>query len=76
MYLLYVVLSLIRASSGSSQIDPAVMKNALMWTWQSYKTPIVITENGFGDLMHLGVHDTQRAAYHSVSGDEHELTEE
>ncbi|KAK3920467.1 Beta-glucosidase 5 [Frankliniella fusca] len=47
-------------------INPDVMRNALLWTHQTYKIPIVITENGYGDVLGLGVHDMQRAAYHSA----------
>ncbi|KAK3924750.1 Cyanidin 3-O-glucoside 7-O-glucosyltransferase (acyl-glucose) [Frankliniella fusca] len=54
------------AAAVFTTIDPDVMRNALLWTHENYKIPIVITENGYGDVLGLGVHDKQRAAYHSA----------
>ncbi len=44
------------------------MHDALLWIWRTYHVPIIITENGYGDVKHVGVKDTVRAAYHSVRG--------
>ena len=46
------------------QIVPDVLERSLRWTWENYKLPIVIAETGYGDA--AGVHDHDRAAYHSV----------
>ncbi|KAJ1528950.1 hypothetical protein ONE63_007318 [Megalurothrips usitatus] len=50
-----------------SDIRPEVMKAGLLWTHSSYKKPVIICENGFGDINGYGVHDHQRAAYHSAA---------
>ncbi|XP_034252324.1 putative beta-glucosidase 6 isoform X3 [Thrips palmi] len=47
-------------------IAPDAMRSALLWTWFTYKLPIMITENGIGYQDMLGVHDHQRAVYHSA----------
>ncbi|XP_052128577.1 myrosinase 1-like [Frankliniella occidentalis] len=50
-----------------SATEESLMQDALMWTWSNYHTPIIISENGYGDSQHLGVKDTARAAYLSVN---------
>ncbi|XP_034232152.1 putative beta-glucosidase 6 [Thrips palmi] len=47
-------------------INPSTIRDALLWTWKSYQKPIVITENGYGDMMGMGLHDKTRAAYFSA----------
>ncbi|XP_034240731.1 beta-glucosidase 1A-like [Thrips palmi] len=48
------------------KIEPDALRMAILWTWQKYKRPLLVTENGLGDAMHLGKHDEMRAAYHSA----------
>lgn len=47
-------------------VAPDAMRSALLWTWFTYKMPIMITENGIGHAKMRGVHDRQRAYYHST----------
>ncbi|XP_052130213.1 uncharacterized protein LOC113212235 isoform X2 [Frankliniella occidentalis] len=54
------------ALGAFTTIEPHVMRNALLWTHEKYNISIVITENGYGDMLGLGVHDNQRGAYHSA----------
>ncbi|KAK3909286.1 Aryl-phospho-beta-D-glucosidase BglA [Frankliniella fusca] len=44
---------------------PDVMREALVWVSRNYRKPIVVSENGFGDVLGHGKHDQARAAYHS-----------
>ncbi|KAJ1523245.1 hypothetical protein ONE63_001127 [Megalurothrips usitatus] len=55
-----------RSSLTVFQIVPDVMKESLVWSHELYKKPIIICENGFGDSVGYGLHDHQRAAYHSA----------
>ncbi|KAK3907573.1 Cyanidin 3-O-glucoside 7-O-glucosyltransferase (acyl-glucose) [Frankliniella fusca] len=48
-------------------IHPEYLRTAVLWVWQTYKKPLIITENGFGDVTGHGTKDQLRAAYHSVS---------
>ncbi|KAE8743384.1 hypothetical protein FOCC_FOCC011037 [Frankliniella occidentalis] len=47
-----------------STIYPETIRDAVLWAWNTYKLPIIITENGLGDY-HLGKADGLRAAYYS-----------
>ncbi|XP_052128580.1 myrosinase 1-like [Frankliniella occidentalis] len=57
----------INCSADFSKIDSSVMHNALIWMWNEYHVPIIISENGYGDSKHAGVNDAARAAYHSAN---------
>ncbi|XP_026290776.1 myrosinase 1-like [Frankliniella occidentalis] len=45
---------------------PDAIRETLIWVWQNYKKPIVVSENGFGDCLGHGKKDQLRAAYHSA----------
>lgn len=47
--------------------DESLMHDALIWLWNTYHKPIVISENGYGDQQGAGIQDTARAAYHSAN---------
>ncbi|KAK3925415.1 Vicianin hydrolase [Frankliniella fusca] len=47
-------------------ITPNSLRDALLWTWESYKMPLIITENGIGDSRNVGKKDHLRASYHSA----------
>ncbi|XP_034245357.1 myrosinase 1-like [Thrips palmi] len=49
-----------------SEVTPDALESVMLWTWQSYKVPIFITENGFADVENLGLRDGRRAVYHSA----------
>lgn len=49
-----------------SSITPDALRSGMLWAWQQYKKPIIVTENGFGDTTGMGIHDEQRSAYHSA----------
>ncbi|KAE8738497.1 hypothetical protein FOCC_FOCC016021 [Frankliniella occidentalis] len=48
------------------RIDPDSIRDAVVWAWNSYKKPIVITENGIGDFSNMGKKDHHRSTYHSA----------
>ncbi|XP_052130298.1 myrosinase 1-like [Frankliniella occidentalis] len=43
--------------------DDTLMRTALLWSWNRYHLPIIITENGYGDGKGHGIHDSDRAEY-------------
>ncbi|KAK3927776.1 Sodium-independent sulfate anion transporter [Frankliniella fusca] len=47
-------------------ISPEALRDALLYAWEHYKVPLMITENGFGDSTNVGKHDHIRASYHSA----------
>ncbi|XP_052132519.1 lactase/phlorizin hydrolase [Frankliniella occidentalis] len=47
--------------------DYLVMHDAVLWTWNAYRIPIIIAENGFADVQSMGVKDTMRAHFHSTN---------
>lgn len=49
-----------------SVIQPEATRLAILWAWQKYKRPLLLTENGMGDIGHFGKHDEIRAAYFSA----------
>lgn len=48
-------------------VDETLMHDALLWIWNAYHVPIIISENGYGDTTGLGLRDTARSAYHSAN---------
>ncbi|XP_052123557.1 uncharacterized protein LOC113214837 [Frankliniella occidentalis] len=48
-------------------IHPEYLHNAVVWAWNTYKKPLIITENGWGDVSGHGMKDELRAAYYSAS---------
>ncbi|XP_026278216.2 uncharacterized protein LOC113206368 [Frankliniella occidentalis] len=48
------------------RIAPDSIRDAVLWAWNSYKKPIVITENGVGDSSNMGKKDQRRSVYHSA----------
>ncbi|XP_052130851.1 uncharacterized protein LOC113205641 isoform X2 [Frankliniella occidentalis] len=55
----------INSATAYTRIAPEAMKDAVLWVWNSYKKPIVITESGLGDSLNMGKKDHLRASYHS-----------
>ncbi|XP_026277116.1 myrosinase 1 [Frankliniella occidentalis] len=49
-----------------TRIAPEAIRDAVLWVWNSYKKPIIITENGLGDSLGMGKKDHLRASYHSA----------
>ncbi|KAK3919158.1 Cyanidin 3-O-glucoside 7-O-glucosyltransferase (acyl-glucose) [Frankliniella fusca] len=46
------------------QIAPGAMRSALLWTWQRYKLPLVVSENGIS--LTKGMDEQFRYAYYSA----------
>ncbi|XP_034249356.1 myrosinase 1-like [Thrips palmi] len=53
-------------SSMFSVVTPDAMRSAVVWAWNEYRLPLVISENGFGDIYGLGKKDRLRGVYHSL----------
>ncbi|XP_034237899.1 myrosinase 1-like [Thrips palmi] len=49
-----------------SLVKPDAIRSAVLWAWSQYKLPLVISENGFGDIYGLGKKDRIRGVYHSA----------
>lgn len=49
-----------------SVVEPDAMRTAVLWLWNQYKVPLLISENGFGDVSNLGTKDRIRGVYHSA----------
>ncbi|XP_034234308.1 cyanidin 3-O-glucoside 7-O-glucosyltransferase (acyl-glucose)-like isoform X2 [Thrips palmi] len=47
--------------AGFSSILPDAIRSALLWSWESYNKPLIVTENGLG-----GSNDELRAPYFSA----------
>ncbi|KAJ1531495.1 hypothetical protein ONE63_000170 [Megalurothrips usitatus] len=54
----------VRVNGIRSDYDENVIKDGLLWAWNTYQQPIIITESGLFDRN--GVHDSRREAYHSL----------
>ncbi|KAK3920783.1 Myrosinase 1 [Frankliniella fusca] len=49
-------------------LDKDLMRTALLWSYNRYHLPIIITENGYGDRKGHGIHDYEsRAEYHRAN---------
>ncbi|XP_034250034.1 myrosinase 1-like isoform X2 [Thrips palmi] len=50
----------------SDLMDPDALRTALLWTWNEYKVPLIVSENGYGDASQLGTKDRIRGVYFSA----------